>query len=420
MQKLLFILLVVATSKNVVAQQKLYSPVTTKKAKEERVKYLLDTTIKQYLQEPLTEDNEGLWNDALWSLELMQYKDSFTKLKMNEAWSKAQKLTEYFQKNLLETTYSLYKTEFKTQVSQLMQTTKSVAVFLRCAEYVLRADSINSKAKIAALIKTKFPADKGIGLQILQSRLTAKKNTELPPLIDVFDKNFLKDQTVIYSLQRSSRDYAGLVIIRKADGSFVKDSTGDFFHAAQLARAITAYPFYITNGNTPQGILRWIGFDRSRLLYIGPTTNLQMVMPYESKPATFFADSTMPNIPWQKEMYASMLPETWKNYEGIYESFYAGAMGRYDVIMHGTTIDPTFYKAQTYFPQTPSLGCLCSYEEWGEDGYRISSNQQQIADALFSIGSNKGYVVVIDIDDKHAPVSINEVRDYINMAQNIE
>ena len=115
-----------------------------------------------------------------------------------------------------------------------------------------------------------------------------------------------------------------------------------------------------------------------------------------------------------------MLPETWKNYNGIYESFYAGAMGRYDVIMHGTTIDPEFYKGQKYFPQTPSLGCLCSYEEWDSAGNRVSSNQQQIADALSRIDSNNGYVVIIDIDNKNAPVTIDEVEKYIGMAQNIE
>lgn len=398
----------------------LYSPVTTKKAKEERLRYLVDTTIKQYLQQPLTDDNEGLWNDALWSLELLQYKDAFTKTKMQEAWNKAVKLTEYFQKNLLETTYSLYKHEFKTPVYQLIQQTTSLPVFLRCAEYILRADSAKGSAKINALIKTKFPSENHIGLSILKSRISGKPKTELPPLLDIFSRNFLKGQTVVYSLQRSNRDYAGIVVIRRPDGSFVKDSTGNIFYTTQLARAITAYPFYITNGNTPQGILRWTGFGRSRLLYIGPTTNLQMVMPFEAKPAVFFADSTMPDVAWKKEMYTSLLPETWKDYDGIYESFYAGAMGRYDVIMHGTTIDPTFYKHQTYFPQTPSLGCLCSYEAWDENGNRLSSNQQQIADALTGISSNNGYVVVIDIDNQQAPVSISEVSSVISMAQNVE
>jgi hypothetical protein len=392
----------------------IYSKVTTKQAKEQRYKYLVDTTIKQYLAEPLNDDNEGDWNEALWSLELLQYKDDYTKQKLAVAWSNVVQRSDYFQKNLLETTYSLYKKEFKTQALQLMQQTNSVGIFIRCAEFLLRADSVNGKSKIASLIKLKFLADSSIGLQILQNRIAAKKPQPLPPLNDILNANFLKGQTVIYSLQRSNRDYAGLVIIRKPDGTFLKDSAGNYFHTAQLARAITAYPFYITNGNTPQGILRFSGFDVSRLLYIGPTQNLQMQLPYETTPDAFFADSTFIDSSWNKDLYASLLPGSWKNYNGIYESFYAGEIGRSAVIMHGTTIDPEFYKAETYYPQTPSLGCLCSYEAWDSTGYRISSNQQQIVNALNSIGSSNGYVVVIDIDNKKKNVEIDEVQDLLN------
>ena len=336
----------------------------------------------------------------------------------NKKWqlpgAKQHNLSDEFQRNLLETTYSLYTTEFKTQALQLMQQTKSVAIFIRCAEYVLRADPANGKATIAALIQSKFSRDSSVGLQILRSRIAIKKPQPIPPLNDIFDTNFLQGQTVIYSLQRSSRNYAGLVIIRKPDGTFLKDSAGNYFHTAQLAKAVTAYPFYITNGNTPQGILRFSGFDVSRLLYIGPTPNLQLQLPYETSVAAFFADSSLIDSSWNKNLYASLLPSSWKNYDGIYESFYAGAIGRSAVIMHGTTIDPEFYKAQTYYPQTPSLGCLCSYEEWNDAGYRTSSNQQKIKNALDAIGSSNGYVVVIDIDDKNKNVTIDEVQSLLD------
>ena len=76
-----------------------YSKVTTKQAREQRYKYLVDTTIKQYLEDPLNDDNEGEWNDALWSIELLQYKDEYTKQKLAVAWSKAAQLSDYFQKN---------------------------------------------------------------------------------------------------------------------------------------------------------------------------------------------------------------------------------------------------------------------------------------------------------------------------------
>ena len=397
----------------VAVRDTVYSPVTTTDAKAQRYRYLLDTTIRQYLEDPLNDDNEGEWNEALWAMELLQYKDEYTTEKLGIAWRMAPHLSEYFQKNLLETTYSLYKKEFKTQVLQLMQQTKSVSVFIRCAEYILRADPVNGKAIVASSMKRKFPGNASTGLQILQMRMTATPQP-IPPLKDILGSKFLTGQTVIYSLQRANRDYAGLVLIRKPDGTFLKDISGGYFHTSQLARAITAYPFYITNGNTPQGILRFSGFDVSRLLYIGPTQNLQLQIPYEITPDAFFNDTTLIDTPWSKQLYASLLPASWKNYSSIYESFYAGRMGRTAIIMHGTTIDPEFYRTQTYYPQTPSLGCLCSYEEWNQAGYRLNSNQQKIVDALNAIGSSDGYVVVIDIDNKKKNVTIDEVKSLLD------
>lgn len=395
-----------------------FSKVTTKQARIARTNYLVDTTIKQYFLDTLNDDNEGEWNDALWSIELMQYKDDFTKQKLAVAWSKASKLSEEFQLNLLEATFSLYKKEFKPQVLQLMKQTKSAGIFIRCAEYVMRADNVSGKQVVANLILQKFPKDTSTGMQILKSRVTTTKLQPMPSLKDIFDSSFLRGETVIYSLQRSNRDYAGLVIIRKPDGSFLKDSAGSYFHTAQLARAITDYPFYITNGNTPQGILRFSGFQVSRLLYIGPTPNLQLQLPYEDSPNVFFADSNFIDTNWSKDLYASLLPSSWKNYNSIYESFYAGKMGRSAIIMHGTTIDPSFYKNETYYPQTPSFGCLCSYEEWNDSGYRTHSNQQQIVNALNSINSTNGYVVVINIDDARSDVKIEDVQNILDNISN--
>src|SRR5450432_2397735 len=98
---LLFILL--SFSVSILAQpaagDSVFSKVTTKQARAARYSYLVDTTIKQYLADPLNDDNEGEWNEALWSMELMQYKDDFTKQKLAVAWSKAAQLSDYFQKN---------------------------------------------------------------------------------------------------------------------------------------------------------------------------------------------------------------------------------------------------------------------------------------------------------------------------------
>ncbi len=91
----------------------------------------------------------------------------------------------------------------------------------------------------------------------------------------------------------------------------------------------------------------------------------------------------------------------------LYESYYAGLAGRSEIIAHGTTIDPHYYAGKPYYPLTPTEGCLCTKEIW--NGKRISSDQQKLVNGLLKAGGANGYCVVIEIDDKNAPVTLNDV-----------
>jgi hypothetical protein len=83
--------------------------------------------------------------------------------------------------------------------------------------------------------------------------------------------------------------------------------------------------------------------------------------------------------------------------------------------MHGTAIDPSYYASTAYFPQTPSLGCLCSYEEWDAQGRLKKSEQQKIVDALGNIGASEGYVVVVNISNTEKPVTVTEVNALLKL-----
>ncbi len=368
----------------------------------------LKTIIEASLHQTLSPITEGEWKKAFWAMELTLYRSSQTKNKLKHAWQVAPLLSENFRKSLLEVSYTLYPSSFTSEITSLLIATKSPAVFIRCAEYLMLTKSITSK-KINSLLAKNFKSNEFTGFKILRRRLGNSQKNKRPPLKDLFSKTILPGQTIIYSLQRENRNYAGLVLIRKPDGTFVKNSNGNLFHTTQLARAITNYPFYITNGNTPQGLYKWTGFDTSSNAYIGPTANLQMVMPFEVSPAVFFGVTDDSISIWTQQSYEALLPATWRRDKGMYESFYAGVMGRSEIIMHGTTINPNYYKGKTYFPQTPSLGCLCSFEAWNKNGKRVVSNQQNIVTALNNIGSTSGYVIVIELDDKNKAVTLQEV-----------
>lgn len=384
---------------------------TTASARKKHDAFLVDSIIKKPLQYPISNVTEKEWQKAFWAMQLMLYKEAAVETKLREAWNSVHERTEGFQKALLEVSYTLYPASFTESVTELLNKTKYPGVFVRSAEYLLlTGEEKPVLSLVEKKIHTDFNSSTYAGLEYLVERLSDTSKQTRVSFAPLFSQDFLKGETIIYSLQRKNRDNSGIVIIRKRDGEFVKNSDGSIFYVQQLARSITNYPYYITNGNTPQGIFRWTGFDTSDNNYIGPTTNLQMVMPLESSPAVFFNNHTLVDSQWTKQKYASLLPPSLRFYKPLYESYKAGVIGRSEIIMHGTTINPAYYQGRKYFPNTPSLGCLCSFEKWNSDGQLTYSNQKILVDILFQIGAKSGYVVVLEIDSTNDHVSIKDAQ----------
>ncbi|MFN4286093.1 MAG: hypothetical protein ACK4E8_09050 [Lacibacter sp.] len=83
----------------------------------------------------------------------------------------------------------------------------------------------------------------------------------------------------------------------------------------------------------------------------------------------------------------------------MWESFEAGRIGRTEIIAHGTTIDPAFYKGQPYWPHTPSLGCLCSPEWWGDNGLRERSVQEAWMQYIRNGTVQPRWLLVVEVSD---------------------
>ncbi len=183
---------------------------------------------------------------------------------------------------------------------------------------------------------------------------------------------------------------------------------GTFFSVGQLARSGSNMPGYVSLGNTPQGIFRMDGFDTSKSYFIGPTTNLQLTMPFEYKASHFYQDSTLTDTVWTQEKYAELLPKSFKNYHPLFGTYYAGKAGRNEIICHGTTIDPVYYKNTSYYPYTPTAGCLATKEFWNvQTGFLQRSEQLLLTNAVRDGGGPLGYLIVIDLDNLKMPVSIS-------------
>ena len=146
----------------------------------------------------------------------------------------------------MELAYANYPANFIAQTNDLLDKTSDSKIFSLCAEYILRLDHDISKCRqLEQLTKNKFESsyEQDSIVSLLLMRLSEFLHPA-PPLInskfftDIFSKNFLPGQIIMYSFQRKNRDYPGLVIIRNKQGSFIRDSNGLVFNLPQLARSI--------------------------------------------------------------------------------------------------------------------------------------------------------------------------------------
>jgi len=396
----------------------LYTSYTTAVERAKLHDRLIKYSINKNLSIPLNDSTEENWEDAFDALEVLLYKSPLVDAKIHKAFEEVETRSVDFQKALLQVAYTNYPGIFFQQVKKLLNSTDDPKVFALCAEYLLqqKKDPLLINA-ITKLIETKF-GEQGIidpVLYMLQVHISEQKTNgtflSKKLLKELFSSKFLPGQTIAYSIQRKNRDYPGLMIVRRYDGKFITDSNGIIFNIPQLARSITNLPFYLRNGNTPQGIFLMHGFGVSMSNFIGPTANIQLSMPVEENIKAFMRDSSITDTTWNIDYYKKLIPADLQNYLPLFYSYYAGLAGRTEIIAHGTTIDPAIYLKQPYYPLTPTSGCLCTKEIW--NGKRLESDQQKLVNALLKAGGANGYCVVIELDDAQSAVSLKDILPYI-------
>jgi hypothetical protein len=390
---------------------------TTEQNRTKFYSNLIKNSINKNLSLPLTDSTEENWEDAFSAMELIYYKQPWTNFKLKTAADSLVKRSPEFQRSCIELLYATAQTAYSKQVDELFKTTVNGKILAMSAEYLLMADtSAGNKNYVTKTVSKKMNLlthDEDFIVAVNLSKRLADlyqtKKMTAASFKPLFKQSYLKGNTIVYSIQRKNRDYTGMLIIKDTAGNFVTDASGQIFTLPQLARSLSNMPYYLTNGNTPQGIYRLFGFDKSRSNFIGPTENLQLTMPGETSIRHFFKDSSITDTAWSPAWYQKLLPAALANYSPLYQSFNAGAAGRTEIIAHGTAVDVEFYKGQKYYPYTPTAGCLCTRELWNADGKRIVSDQRQLADAVKAAGGADGYLVVIELNDVQKPVSLEDI-----------
>lgn len=321
-------------------------------------------------------------------------------------------------KAFLEALYAVYPKKYFNNVQEILIKENDPKLFSMCAVYLYRADtSAENCNAIKIKMVEQFPGYDTLSiLNELQNYLTYHSSFihhKTPDIVQLFSYQKNNNQKIIYSFQRWNRDYAGLAVVQNADGSFVKDANGRLLIFEQLARSGSDLPYFITNGSTPQGVYSIQGTSVAHNNFIGPTPNIQLIMPFESTWKKYFHADT-DSVQDSLMLYKKLLPPAWRNYEPMMEAWNAGKIGRTEIIAHGTAIDPEYFKDKPFYPLTPTLGCLCAKELWNPtSGRLLVSEQFNLISAFQSTTGNKGFLFVINIDDQQKPVSRIEVETFV-------
>ncbi|MDR3714346.1 MAG: hypothetical protein P4L51_16125 [Puia sp.] len=337
----------------------------------------------------------------------------------------------------LEAVYAAYPEKYRASMQTVLARETDPKLFAICALYLYRTDTTMENVNFLKIrMVERFPGyDSLVVLDELTKYLgdhTASTRRKTPDIPKLFGYRQNSGQKTVYSFQRWDRDYPGLAIVQNADGSFAKDAEGRLQVFEQLARSGSDLPCFISNGSTPQGIFRITGIGVSRNHFIGPTPNLQLIMPFEESWDHYFRPASVPpnsmppaGHPGEDDSdfhfsgdtllaYQSLLPPSWRTYTPMMEAWFAGKAGRTGIIAHGTTLDPEFFRDRPFYPLTPTEGCLCAEERWNPTtGHLLVSEQLNLVNAFNSTPGDTGYLFVIDVDDQRKPVSRAEVEGWV-------
>lgn len=403
-------------------REDIYSDFVLYKKRQLLLKDLHENVIGKAFLAPLDSNTEYRYEAACRAIVQFMLDNDTTQLGLTQLFVQYETLQYDTKRAMLETVYGMYPEQYIQSMQLLLARETNPMLFAIAAAYSLRYDSSSTNAAtVRKRIKEQFPNYSTITvLHELEKYLTGYTRYKAPTtkdLIELFRHQQVIRKKVIYSLQRHNRDYPGMAIVQNADGTFMRFSDGRLMVFEQLARSASGLPYFIPDGNTPQGIYSIQGTATTYNKLIGPTPNLQLVMPYERKWTTYFhlSDTAV----WQPGYdalwsYLQLLPPSLRNRSSLTEAYYAGKLGRNSIIAHGTTIDPEYFKNKPWYPLTPTMGCLCAKELWNvSNGKLLVSDQYNLVSAFISTAGSRGYLYVIDIDDQKKAVSRWEVEKLV-------
>ncbi|MDB2426224.1 hypothetical protein N9W41_01630 [bacterium] len=214
----------------------------------------------------------------------------------------------------------------------------------------------------------------------------------------------------LYQFCRQDRGYACLIVMKDKDNNPLRTSDGELLARPSLAYSKYRKPYYQTDGHTPMGIFEINSVMPKANKYLRYGKFRRLILHRVNKSKNFKNNKLLlpkahHNLNW------------WKQADEAYDN------GRGMFRIHGTGYSNSDPEFDTYFPFTPTRGCVAQREgnfQWDNESASyvdqdVLLNILMRAQGLDVIYDNhvqiKGLLYVIEIDNKKRPVNLTDLHN---------
>jgi hypothetical protein len=399
--------------------------------------------LKKY---PVIDSNAAHWQDSLWAIGVLAPEKSYALQALENIlqMTTVANLSDP-QKGIIDTAmqvgselYALKPEVYGKLQPYFLRTINSSpdSQWVALSLYALGKSTTQSQPsfqieKLSLKVQQRFPNwEQDIHLrntiQAVQiNRNLTEKSSVIPNLNDLLKWQVAPQQAQMYVLCRPNRDILCLTVLKDRNGKFLKQGK-QLWSTPLLLQSLRNLDWYFTNGRTPQGIYRMEGVslqpDDEVFHAYGQFSLVNLFVPFEDGVNAFLPNKKGKFI-GNLQAYQALLPPSWRNYEPIQQTFWAGNVGRSLFRIHGSGAAIDFFSNKSAvvntknFDWNATLGCLSALEIYDQRGNLLKADMPKILDALNNVGKGKveGFLIVVDVPSpSNEPVTVTEIAKYLN------
>ncbi|NJR71761.1 MAG: hypothetical protein HC782_00890 [Gammaproteobacteria bacterium] len=330
-----------------------------------------NSKIQEAISLPVGVDPNNILPGALWNIGFLNVEKAAGLQLVRNALPTLTEKDASYQRGILSAAYTHYAAETAPEIQTLLARIATPREFAIAAYTLQRAD--DSPAMREFILATMRNVFTNWQIEPRLIRLNQVLNADLrqvlanrPPLIDLLRHSYGAGKPVVFSFQRQDRQrfWSGSRAWRR--WQFVRNADGTIFNVAHLAMPLPIARHHHQWQHAGRAFTI-IGAGTATNKWIGPTPYLESQIPVEATLAAFAHSEDKNQNPWTDAAYEAFLPQSWRGYWPFKEALLAGQAGRNEMLLHGTTINSDYYRGASFYPGTPSAGCLVAMEYWSKD-----------------------------------------------------